>query len=103
MKRVAAENGWPETLVFNGAHCVRHGGAMSVHREALEQVRLRGGWASPASARHYSTSGQVQPRETTASRDRRAQIESEAAHQGRRLLTAGKRAARGRGSTTGRR
>ena len=68
LERVSKEQGWPESLKFDGPHCARHGGAMNVLDGALEEVRLRGAWGSTTSARHYSQSGRVQPGESGAAR-----------------------------------
>lgn len=54
VKRAASAFGWPRDLKWDGAHCLRHGSANAVLLEALERVRIAGGWRSMNLAKHYS-------------------------------------------------
>jgi hypothetical protein len=57
LTKVALEEQWPEDLLFDGPHCFRHGCALEAFSEAIQAVRIRGGWGSNGSAAHYSQQG----------------------------------------------
>lgn len=54
VQRVAVLHQWDPELVWDGAHSLRHGGAVAAMENALTRVRAVGAWASTSSARHYS-------------------------------------------------
>ena len=45
---------WTQSLKWDGSHCLRHGSANAVYLEAIERVRVAGGWKTVSSAAHYS-------------------------------------------------
>jgi hypothetical protein len=57
LRKVAKDEEWPEDLLFDGPHCFRHGCALEAFSEAIQAVRIRGGWGSNGSAVHYSQQG----------------------------------------------
>ena len=87
LKRVAERDQWPDTVVYDGIHCIRHAGATNVYLTSIEAPRRQGGWATTSSARHYSQAGRVPTRveATTAAAATAARVEGTI--RGRRLAT----------------
>lgn len=54
VKLAAIEFGWPDDVLWTGAHNARHGGAQRVLDEALERVAEAGGWRGHEGPRRYS-------------------------------------------------
>jgi hypothetical protein len=54
---VAARDGWPDGLLYDGRHLFRHGSATDGFAESIRAVRTRGGWTTDGCAALYGTRG----------------------------------------------